>query len=198
MPWELNIPALDLDLVQPVPGLSVRPITKGEPSMDEATFRAVYEETSRPLFGYLLRVSGERALAEDLLQESYCRLLSAKLSPMDEAHRRSYLFRIATNLLRDRWRRHDEGPLPDPAPETASPAPHPDLRIEMQRGFRQLKPRERQLLWLAYVEGSNHKEIAECTGLQAGSIRLLLFRARRKLANLIRNGQRNPRPEVNA
>jgi len=55
----------------------------------------------------------------------------------------------------------------------------------MRQAFQRLKPRERQLLWLAYVEGSSHKEIADCTGLRAGSIRLLLFRARRKLAELI-------------
>jgi RNA polymerase sigma-70 factor (ECF subfamily) len=184
MPWELNIPAFDLDLARPVPGKSV-PITKDQLSMDEAAFRAFYEETSRPLFAYLLRVSGERALAEDLLQDSYCRLLSAKLSPMDEAGRRSYLFRIATNLMRDRWRRHKEDALPDSAPEAASPAPHPDLTIQMRQAFRKLKDRERQLLWLAYVEGSSHKEIADSTGLKAGSIRLLLFRARHKLAGLV-------------
>jgi RNA polymerase sigma-70 factor (ECF subfamily) len=43
------------------------------------------------------------------------------------------------------------------------------------------------LLWLAYVEGANHKEIAKSTGLRAGSIRLLLFRARRKLADMLRH-----------
>src|ERR1700680_1440232 len=99
MRWELNIPALDL--TKRMPGQSVRPITKGAPRMGEAAFRAFYEETSCPLFAYLLRVSGERALAEDLLQESYCRLLAAKLSPMDEAGRRGSLFRIPTHLFRD-------------------------------------------------------------------------------------------------
>ncbi|MGA8502245.1 MAG: sigma-70 family RNA polymerase sigma factor [Candidatus Sulfotelmatobacter sp.] len=196
MPWELNIPALHLDLLQRESRQRVRPITKGEPIMDEAAFRAFYEETSRPLFAYLLRVSGERALAEDFLQESYCRFLSAKLSPMDEAGQRSYLFRIATNLLRDRWRRHKEDPLPDPVPEMAAPASHPDLRIDMRQAFRRLKGRERQLLWLAYVEGSSHKEIADLTGLKAGSVRLLLFRARRKLASLIGRSSRDSDPEV--
>jgi len=132
MPWDLNLSALDLDLVQRIPDHRIRHITKGDLSMDEAAFRAFYEETSRPLFAYLLRVLGERALAEDLLQDSYCRFLSAKLSPMDKSRRRSYLFRIATNLLRDRWRRHREDSLPDLAPEVASPAPHPDLRIQMR------------------------------------------------------------------
>lgn len=131
------------------------------------------------------------------MQESYCRLLSVKLSPTDEAGRRSYLFRIATNLLRDRWRRHKQGSLPDPVPEVASSAPHPDLKIEVRQAFRRLKDRERQLLWLAYVEGgASHKEIADSTGLKAGSVRLLLFRARRKLAGLIGRSPRDSGSEV--
>jgi RNA polymerase sigma-70 factor, ECF subfamily len=192
--WELNIPTLDV--AKRMPGQSVRAILKGETWMDEAAFRAFYEETSCPLFGYLLRVSGERALAEDLLQESYCRFLSAKLSPMEEAGRRAYLFRIATNLLRDRWRRHKEDSRPDPIPEVASSAPHPDVRIEVRQAFGQLKDRERQLLWLAYVEGASHKEIADSTGLKTGSVRLLLFRARRKLAGLIGRSSRDSGSEV--
>jgi RNA polymerase sigma-70 factor (ECF subfamily) len=48
-----------------------------------------------------------------------------------------------------------------------------------------LKPRERALLWLAYAQGSSHAEIAGMLGLKTGSIKLLLFRARRKLAGLL-------------
>jgi RNA polymerase sigma-70 factor (ECF subfamily) len=40
-------------------------------------------------------------------------------------------------------------------------------------------------LWLAYAQGSSHKEIAESLGLRAGSVKLLLFRARRRLAALL-------------
>jgi len=104
---------------------------------------------------------------------------------MDERQARSYLFQIATNLTRDRWRRPREEAPAEGIPESASPEPHLDQRLGMRQAFARLKPRERQLLWLAYVEGSNHKEIADCTGLRAGSIRPLLFRARRKLAELI-------------
>jgi len=196
MEWEFVINASDLDLVQRMPCHTVRPVTKGEPSMDESAFVAFYEATSRPLFAYLLRVSGERALAEDLLQDSYCRFFSAKLSPMDEAGKRSYLFRIATNLIRDRWRSKKEDFLPGPVPETASSAPHPDLRIEMRQALQELEGRERQLLWLAYVEGFSHKEIADLTGLKSGSVRILLFRARRKFAKLIGRIPERSCPEV--
>jgi RNA polymerase sigma-70 factor, ECF subfamily len=48
-----------------------------------------------------------------------------------------------------------------------------------------LKPRERDLLWLAYGQGSTHEEIAGSLGLKTGSIKPLLFRARRRLAVLL-------------
>ena len=50
----------------------------------------------------------------------------------------------------------------------------------------QMRPRDRQLLWLAHAEGYSHREIAEITGLREGSVRLLLYRARRKIARLLR------------
>jgi RNA polymerase sigma-70 factor (ECF subfamily) len=46
--------------------------------------------------------------------------------------------------------------------------------------------RDRELLWLAYAQGSSHREIADSLGLKTASIKLLLFRARRRLAKLLR------------
>jgi RNA polymerase sigma-70 factor, ECF subfamily len=163
--------------------------------MNEIAFHALYEGTARPLFNYLLRVSGRRDIAEDVLQESYCRLLSAKLPEMDEAQTRSYLFKIATNLLRDRWRRN-EVTASETMNAPGSIANHAD-QAAMRQAFERLKLRDRELLWLAYVEGANHKEIADRTGLKPGSIRLLLYRARRRLVGLIR-GDSHEKPKVDA
>src|SRR5205823_5469750 len=58
-------------------------------------------------------------------------------------------------------------------------------RLDLSRAMQQLKPRERSLLWLAYAEGSSHQEIAQSLGLKTGSIKPLLFRARRRLADLL-------------
>jgi RNA polymerase sigma-70 factor (ECF subfamily) len=52
--------------------------------------------------------------------------------------------------------------------------------------FGSLKPQEQSLLWLAYVEGFDHREIASALQLKEGSIRVLLFRARKKLAGILR------------
>jgi RNA polymerase sigma-70 factor, ECF subfamily len=187
-----------LEFAQRIPDPRVRSITKDSPTLDESEFRAFYEETSGPLFAYLLRVCRERAMAEDLLQESFCRLLYAKQIPRG-VHRRKYLFRIATNLMRDRWRHLKNNPedaWSDSPADVAAASDDHDLSIDLGQALQQLKERERQLLWLAYVEGSNHREIAEATGLKESSIRLLLFRARRRLAGIIGGRTQQSSPEV--
>ena len=77
-------------------------------AMDEDAFRAFYDRTSGALWGYLSRISGDRQVADDLLQESYYRLLKSNATFESENHRRNYLYRIATNLVRDSRR----GPQP--------------------------------------------------------------------------------------
>lgn len=196
MPDEPQTRALDFELAILAPAEIEERRAKGGLRMDEPAFCAFYEQTARPLLGYLIRVCGQRDLAEDVWQEAYCRFLTADVPEMDERPARSYLFQIATNLMRDRWRRPREEVLVESLPEAASHEPHLDLKLGMRQAFQRLKSRERQLLWLAYVEGSNHKEIADCTGLQAGSVRMLLFRARRKLAELVGKSSRGGDPEV--
>jgi RNA polymerase sigma-70 factor (ECF subfamily) len=155
--------------------------------MDETAFRELYERTAPALRGYLARVSGSRALADDLLQESYLRLMRSGFVGHDDDHTRRYLFRIATNLLRDHYRRprRDTEALPETlaAPEIASAA---ELGCDVRGAFATLPARERSLLWLAYVEGSSHREIAAALHLKAASVRVLLFRARGRLAALLR------------
>jgi RNA polymerase sigma factor (sigma-70 family) len=73
--------------------------------MDEDAFRAFYDRTARSLWGYLSRLTGDPHLADDLLQESYYRFLRSPGGWENETHRRAYLFRIATNLVRDGRRR---------------------------------------------------------------------------------------------
>src|SRR5262250_2839342 len=75
--------------------------------MDEDAFRAFYDRTARSVWSYLARITGDRSLADDLLQESYYRFLRAERAFTSESHRRNYLFRIATNLAHDR---HAEAP----------------------------------------------------------------------------------------
>jgi RNA polymerase sigma-70 factor (ECF subfamily) len=148
--------------------------------LSELAFQRLYDANATSIHSYLLAVSNRRDVADDLLQETFCRLL---LHPKSTAHLdtlelRRYLFRIATNLLRDRHRSGETTPFADP-PE---PTTHPSLdnTIDIRTMLQHLKPRDRELLWLAYVEGMDHTEISQATGLNRLSVRTLLFRARNK------------------
>lgn len=159
--------------------------------LTESEFQDLYRELARPLWAYLYRLTGNAADADDLLQESFCRLLATPIDPRDDGRLRAYLFRTATNAATDLWRRGGRGtrrnePLSDAVPAAADPGEDAVLKRDMARTFRDLKPQERMLLWLAHVEGSEHREIAEALGLKAASVPVLLFRARRKLAALLR------------
>jgi RNA polymerase sigma-70 factor (ECF subfamily) len=163
------------------------------PPMDSDAFAGFYERSARPLWAYLARVSGDPALADDLMQESYVRFLCASLADEGEVAGRRYLFRIATNLLRDHWRRPRQASIEE-IPEAFFAASATSSPVELLGpALARMRPRERQLLWLAHAEGYTHREIAEVTGLAATSIRLLLFRARRKIASLLREQSSTPR-----
>ena len=160
--------------------------------MDEETFRAFYDRTKRGLWVYLVRVTGDRQLADDLLQEAYYRFLRAAATHESDAHRRNSLFRIATNLARDARRRRLLRPFHDPrhtedtdVADLCDAAGRTEQRADLTRAMAQLKPRERALVWLAYANGSSHREIADTLGVQTSSVKPLLFRARRKLAALL-------------
>jgi RNA polymerase sigma-70 factor (ECF subfamily) len=167
--------------------------------MDEDAFRSFYDRTARSLWAYLSRATGDSRLADDLLQEAYYRLLRAGRQYEDEAHRRHYLFRIGINLVRDHQRRpriNLTRRMPEAGerdhPSTASSGDVADSaarRIDLGRAMAQLTRRERDLLWLAYAQGSSHEEIAVSLGLKAASIKSLLFRARRRLAALLRRDE---------
>jgi RNA polymerase sigma-70 factor, ECF subfamily len=165
--------------------------TASELPMDSEAFTGFYERSARPLWAYLVRVSGNPALSEDLMQESFVRFLCAAHRCEGEVEARRYLFRIATNLLRDYWRRPVATSIEElPEAFFASNQGASDLSSEaiLGQAMTKIKPRERQLLWLAHAEGYSHREIAEVMGLGPASVRLLLFRARRKLASALKAG----------
>jgi len=158
-----------------------------EEYLDESAFGRLHAETARPLWSYLYRVLGDASQAEDLVQETFLRLLRARIGPLADDERRAYAFRVAGNLAVDAWRhRTREGDMLQTVGRDAARETAPLVGdLDLARSFDQLKPQERALLWLAYVEGSAHDEIAQSLSLKSGSIRVLLFRARRKLRELV-------------
>ena len=168
--------------------------------MDEETFRAFYERTARGLWVYLARVTGDRQLADDLLQETFYRFLRAAATHDNETHRRNSLYRIATNLARDEGRRSLARAVLRVADNdiervaSGHDAGTTERTADFTRAMSRLKPRERAMIWMAYAEGASHREIADVLGLRPASLKPLLFRARRKLAALLGRAPEGRKP----
>jgi RNA polymerase sigma-70 factor (ECF subfamily) len=169
----------------PMDGLMALETEGAAGAMTEAEFRHFYERTAPRLWSYLRRLTSSEALADDLLQDVYVRFLGASFQRGGESQTLAYLYRIATNLVRDHARKHRREVIVETVPDRPS-TPRADARLEMQRLFGRLKPRDRSLLWLAHVEELSHEEIARQTGAAERSVRVALFRARRRLADLMR------------
>ena len=158
--------------------------------MDEAKFEAFYRKTAGSVWSYIYRMTGDATATDDLMQKTFFRFLRAQPAIVNDDHLRHYVFKTATNVVFDHFRetkRQREYAADAPAERMHSD--DRDLRHDMMRTFGELKPQERALLWLAHVEGCSHDEIADAVGVQPKSVRVILFRARKHLADLLtRNG----------
>lgn len=161
--------------------------------MDDEThppdFDAFYDATATGLWRYLCRVAGDPTIADDVAQESYIRFLDRPPTRTAACARRAYLYQIASNLLRDRWRRgqrHQQSldALRAAQPRHVQPSDG-GCRHDVRAALARLPRQQRALLWLALVDGYTHREIATILSLRTASVKVLLFRAKRKLAALL-------------
>jgi len=165
----------------------------GAEALGRPQFEEFYNRTAPALRAYTKRVAGSDTVADDILQESYLRLLSAPR--LTAPALKSYLYRIATNLIMDYHRAQSRERLwqEDAARRAGFVESGVELGADLQRLFAQVKPQERALLWLAYVEQLEHREIAEILGLAQGSVKVLLSRARAKMEAVLKeNGFEGP------
>src|SRR5579864_6848007 len=124
------------------------------------------------------------ATADEVLQETYIRMLYAP--PMDDLPRKGYLYKTATNLLRDRWRKlKREKKLWEMSDLTEHVHQKFNLPLDMAAAFDRLSAQERAILWLAHVEEMSHKEIGAILGVKEKSVRVMVFRARERAKEML-------------
>ncbi len=157
--------------------------------MDEDAFQVFYQKTAPGLRSYIHRSAGSADLADDILQEAFLKFLRAAPENLEPPQQKAYLYKIASSLLADHWRRLNREQRWDwrafLGKQHATDSKL-DLGHDLSGIFRTLKPQQRSLLWLAYVEGFEHREIASMLGLRENSVKVLLFRARRKMGEILR------------
>jgi RNA polymerase sigma-70 factor (ECF subfamily) len=152
-------------------------------------FERLFEEHAERLFSFLAYRTGNRALAEDLLSETFERVLRSRVrfDPRRGSERR-WLYTIALNLLRDQARRHthEERLLRTVCVGAADQQPDPALeavehRDELQRALAKLSEGEREALALRFGADLKLREVARILGEGESAVEGRIYRALRKL-----------------
>lgn len=160
---------------------------------DVQAFTELYERHRAALFTFLSRLTGDRQLGEDLLQETFVRLYRSRGTYEGTGRFRAFLFTIARRLVID-WRRRQSATWrEDPealgtleAPERAEDrAEARDLAERLEAALRRLPASQREIVLLSRYAALSTDEIAQLTGLTPGAVRVALHRALRRLRELI-------------
>jgi len=143
-------------------------------------FRELFDQSGPAVLRYLRRLTGSRAEAEDILQETFLKLHLQSSTDVRLDNARAWIFRVATNLARDR-ERHRLVERREVSRAADRNVVDFETRLQRQqltrRTLRRMPPRMRQVLIL-WSEGFSYREIADITGIEAGYVGVLLQRAR--------------------
>jgi RNA polymerase sigma factor (sigma-70 family) len=155
------------------------------------TFDETFDEMYPPLVGYTHRLCGDYDLAEDVAQEAMVRFFEREVEG-SEPEVRSWLFKTATHLVRDRYRVGEnrrrllrENPVMPTRPDTPDQSlDRTEARAMAQEALNDLPDRDREMLLLRY-SGFSYGEIAGVLGVAATSVGTLLARAEKKFAKAL-------------
>ena len=167
-------------------------LRRGEPG----AFDAVYEAYRARVFGFLVRLSRSRTVAEDLLDETWLRLVRSAPRLHADTRLLPWLFTVARNLywtyrrtsaLEETQDPHTLAlwPCRDGWPSPFDVAAGHELQRRLERALARLSPRHREVLLLVGVEGLTPGEAAVVCGLTPEALRQLLARARAALAQAL-------------
>lgn len=165
---------------------------------DQEAFRLIFERYSRPVLSFIYDLVGDRALAEELTQETFVRGFRNLRSLRAETKLSTWLFGIAKNVaresLRARTRYHDHVDLDDQAVldlRDSEPVPvdrllGKELNELIRRSLAMLDEDKRLVFTLKVFQQCNYEEIAEITGFSLAKLKTDLHRARSEMRRRIR------------
>lgn len=172
----------------------------------EAAYRELLRRYERPIFSLIYRMVRDRALAEDLTQECFVKVLNALDSYRPEYKFSSWIFKIANNAAIDQLRRREVDTLSlDGAPDARtndeiaatalqaadrSESPLAELEArelgsQIEQAIAKLRPEYRACILLRHVEGRSYEEIAETLDLPLGTVKTYIHRARLELRDYL-------------
>jgi RNA polymerase sigma-70 factor, ECF subfamily len=161
---------------------------------DGGAIRMLYQRHARRVSAVVRRMSGDDALAEDWAQEAWVRVIRALPTFRGESQFSTWLHRIAVNSAlhgrRSRERKAGRETVMDDSYAARPTGGDALLRLKLERAMDRLPDGMRRVLVLHDVEGYTHEEIGEMLGVNPGTCKSQLFKARAKMRNLL-----SPAPE---
>jgi len=155
---------------------------------DRLAFAELVRRHQGKVRALLLRLAGERSLADDLAQEVFLRAYRGLVGFEGRSSFGTWVYRISYNVyLNHRTRSRSFAALPEDydvraaAPEDALSAPRADLRRDLEAAIAELPERYRAVIVLYYLQDVSYPEIAEILELPLGTVKTHLHRAKRLL-----------------
>ncbi len=158
---------------------------------DARAFDTLFTRHAPAIRGFLHRMTGQRAAADDLTQATFLSLLRARGRYVTGAKFKPWLYAIATNAARD-WRRRgshesvtEDGATPDGAAEPTLLA-DPGLEKVVRAALDQLPDAQREAIVLHRFEGLSYAEIAETAGVTESAVKVRAHRGAEVLRQLLK------------
>jgi RNA polymerase sigma-70 factor, ECF subfamily len=157
---------------------------------DGGAVRALYQRHAARVYAVVRRLAGDDALAEDWAQEAWVRAIRALPTFRGESQFTTWLHRIAINSAlhgrRSRERKTGrEEPIDLVTPSQPAEGERTLLRMRLERAMAQLPEGMRRVLVLHDVEGYTHEEIGSMLGVNPGTCKSQLFKARARMRALL-------------
>ena len=138
----------------------------------------VFLAYEKPVYAYFFRLVGDASEAEELTQETFYRACRAALRFRGDSSVRTWLFGIAHRVLLETLRSRPSSPVADLPERPDDRIAAPDERVALEDAFAVLDVGERELLLLVDVLGFSPTEVSSTLGVEPGTLRVRLHRAR--------------------
>ncbi len=168
---------------------------------DRQALAELYSRYQRPLFHYLLQLTPDYGLAEEMLQDTLVAVWKSARSFEGRSSVLTWLIGIARRQAHNTLRRH-KLPVVDESELLELPAHDPDPeeftlasieRDELVAAFRQLAPVHREILTLTFVQELSYQETAQALGVPLGTVKSRLSNAKKALRVLLESREETKR-----
>lgn len=168
-------------------------VMKRVKSNDSHAIGELIDRYHSKLFQFFYRMSGDRNLAEDLVQECFLRLYKYRASYQEDKLLFNWLFQIARNIWSNAYQNQQRKPetvqfeavhLTD---HTINPGATRDLQQLIMNALLELPELDRQLVILFHLKGFNYRELSALFEMSEGALRVKLCRALKMLGTILKN-----------